>query len=169
MTARAVSDIELVALALREVGRCDSRLGELNSGMVALQEARQVFDDIGEPDEVEATDLALAEAWLLSGDVESALEVTVPLLDGSELLAPGVRWVRGLAYLTSGRKVQAGAEFEAGASGSEAAGDHYLHALNVLGLSRVVNLDGRFDAARETLAGLGVEAVPFPERLLVSS
>ena len=160
LTARSVSDIELVAMALREMGRCDCRLGDPDAGMTALEEARRVFADIDEPDEVAGTDVALAEAWLHRGQPDTALDLSAGLLDADPVLLPVLRWVRGHAQVAAARPDAAEAEFVAGVSASDDVDDQYFHALNLLGLSQVARVDGRAEAATKTLLALGVEAVP---------
>ena len=65
--ARAVRDDELVALALREQARTMAGVGDVDGAVALLRLTRTRFDDLGEPAEVRATDLALAEVLLEGG------------------------------------------------------------------------------------------------------
>lgn len=75
--ARSVSDRELVALVLREEARCASATGDHELAGRALRESRQLFEELGEADEVRASDLVLAELLLddgRAGEAEAVLE-----------------------------------------------------------------------------------------------
>ena len=72
--ARAVEDDELVALAQRESARTMAGLGDLDGAIAALHETRSRFDALGEPPEVWATDLVLAEVLLDAGRSAQAQE-----------------------------------------------------------------------------------------------
>ena len=70
--ARAVGDEELVALVLKEQG-ARSRSGDVQTGLLLLQEARAQLAKLREPQEVVDADIASAEAHLLGGSPEGRL------------------------------------------------------------------------------------------------
>jgi tetratricopeptide (TPR) repeat protein len=72
-----VEDEELVALAQRETGRATAGLGDADHALALLEEARVLFDALGEALEVRATDLATAEVLQDLGRLDDAS----PLLD----------------------------------------------------------------------------------------
>jgi tetratricopeptide (TPR) repeat protein len=101
--ARGVGDEELVGLVLREQGRSLSRRGR-REGFDLLASARNVLAGLGEPHEVTDTDIALAEADLLSGRpdralarVDTALEAATSI--GAATLLPAAYRVRAAALL----------------------------------------------------------------------
>ena len=71
--ARAVGDEELVALVLKEQGRARSRSGDVQTGLLLLQEARAQLAKLREPQEVVDADIASAEAHLLGGRLKRRL------------------------------------------------------------------------------------------------
>ena len=108
--ARAVGDEELVALVLKEQGRARSRSGDVQTGLILLQEARAQLAKLREPQEVVDADIASAEAHLLGGSPETALTLigerclTPP---PSTLLLPSAYRVQAAALLAMGEVVQA--------------------------------------------------------------
>jgi hypothetical protein len=58
-----VEDEELVALAQREAARVAAGLGDIDHAIALLHIVRAMFDNLGEPSEVWATDLALVEVY----------------------------------------------------------------------------------------------------------
>ncbi len=161
--ARSVSDDELVALALRQLGRCLCRAGEFTGGLTALAEARVVFLSIGEPDEVAGVEAIEAEAMLLAGNRATALSLTERLLASNvDGLAPDLHWVRGFALLSEDSVDGAVAEFEAGVVEAEREGNRYAYALSCLGLARAGSVDAtqREATAAEVLSSLGVVDLP---------
>ena len=71
--ARAVGDEDLVALVRKEMGRAQSRAGDVAAGLILLEEARTELTRLREPQEVVDADIASAEAHLLGGRPERAL------------------------------------------------------------------------------------------------
>ena len=104
--ARAVGDEELVGLVLREQGRALSRDGRA-AGMGLLTAARDVFADLGEPHEVTDTDIALAEAHLMAGRPEAALEAVASAVEAA-------RAIGAVTLLPSAYRVSAAALLELG-------------------------------------------------------
>ena len=60
--ARAVGDEELVALVRKEMGRAQSRAGDVPAGLSLLEESRAQLAKLREPHEVVDADIASAEA-----------------------------------------------------------------------------------------------------------
>ncbi|HET6168123.1 MAG TPA: adenylate/guanylate cyclase domain-containing protein [Marmoricola sp.] len=70
--ARAVEDDELVALAQRELARAMAGQGEVDTAIATLHDTRARFDALGEPTEVRATDLVIAEVLQDAGRAAEA-------------------------------------------------------------------------------------------------
>lgn len=169
LTARAVSDDELVALVLRETGRVACRTGRFEEGVASLEEAEALFARIGERDELPATEAAICEALLLRGDGEGCLRASDDLVGrvtaaALSALRPSLCALRGFAHLQLDRPDRAVVEFDAGLVASERQDDRYAVALNLLGAARAtgdqarrVELEARADTA---LAALGVVDLP---------
>ena len=101
--ARAVGDEELVGLVLREQGRALSRDGR-PEGLALLEQARTVFADLGEPHEVTDTDIAIAEAHLMSGRPTEALSAATEAVEvagtiGAATLLPSAYRVSAAALM----------------------------------------------------------------------
>jgi predicted ATPase/class 3 adenylate cyclase len=162
--ARSVSDDELVALALRQQGRVRARTVDPESGLSLLKEARLLFEKIDAPDEAAVTDLSIAEATLLAGDVDATLRATEELLasEAASQLESDLRALRGIAFLRLGRANDASDEFRRGAPTGRASGSTYAYALNCLGLSRAGGEDAAQweDRGMTALRQLGVVAMP---------
>ncbi len=105
--ARAVGDEDLVALVRKEMGRAQSRAGDVPTGLKFLQEARAQLAKLREPQEVVDADIASAEAHLLAGRPERALV----LIDGALAEAASIH---AATFLPSAYRVQAAALFATG-------------------------------------------------------
>ncbi|MGY2874246.1 class 3 adenylate cyclase/tetratricopeptide (TPR) repeat protein [Marmoricola sp. URHA0025 HA25] len=162
--ARSVSDDELVALALRQQGRARARTGDAETGLSLLKEARLLFDKIDAPDEGALTELSIAEATLLGGDVEAALRCTDELLvsESAGLLEADLRALRGVAHHRSDRDALAVEEFQRGAEAGRDSHRTYAYAVNCLGLARTHGDDAARweDRGTTALRQLGVVGVP---------
>jgi tetratricopeptide (TPR) repeat protein len=109
--ARAVGDEELVALVLKEQGRARSRAGDVEEALMLLGQARARLVDLGEPHEVVDADVAAAEAHLLAGRPQQALNlITQALTEAASL--------RAATLLPSAHRVHAAAVFACGVLGS---------------------------------------------------
>lgn len=106
--ARAVGDEELVALVRREQGRARSRAGDVEAGLMLLDQARAQLAKLGEPQEVLDTDIATAEAHLLDDRPEQALRLIRKALSEASSL-------RAATLLPAAHRVQAAALFASGA------------------------------------------------------
>ncbi len=177
LTARAVSDDELVGLVLRELGRIACRNGDLAGGLEAFAQAVAVFDEIDEPEEVPVTELAACEGLLLAGDAAGCLDrlAALPAPD-DDALVPMLHRLRGTALLASGHRDAAAAELLAGLEAARDEDNRYEEALTRLGLARVAGTpsaahlvpaeDPEALDPHAILAGLGVVALPLPPGLL---
>jgi tetratricopeptide (TPR) repeat protein len=105
--ARSVGDEDLVALVRKEMGRAQSRAGDVAAGLILLEEARTELTRLREPQEVVDADIAIAEAHLLAGRPEQALA----LIEGALREAASIR---AAALLPSAYRVQAAALFARG-------------------------------------------------------
>jgi tetratricopeptide (TPR) repeat protein len=169
--ARAVGDEELVALVRREQGRARSRAGDVEAGLVLLDQARAQLTKLGEPQEVLETDIATAEAHLLDDRPEQALRLIQKALSAAYSL-------RAATLLPAAHRVQAAALFASGAlaEARSAVGDGLEHSsspdvahergfLLAIG-ARVARAQHDPDAdrlaeeARSALQSLGVVRVP---------
>ena len=172
-TARAVSEHELVALALREKGRVTARSGGTDEGRFLLSEARDRFAELGERDEVLATEAALAEAELLGGDPAACLARCdrIRVADHADVdgLVPELHRLRGRALIAGGDPGGAAAEFEAGVAAARDRDDRYGQGLNLVGLA-ATQQDGvrvrTLADGRSILAELGVVVLPSGQRLV---
>lgn len=169
-TARAVSEHELVALVLREKGRVTARSGSAGDGRFLLSEARDRFAELDEPDEVLATEAAIAEAELLAGDPAACLARCDRIgAADAEGLVPELHRLRGRAHLAAGDLGRAAAEFEAGVAAARTRDDRFAHGLNLVGLA-ATQRDGvrarTLADGRGILQELGVVALPLGERLV---
>ena len=105
--ARAVGDEDLVALVRKEMGRAQSRAGDVAAGLILLEEARTELTRLREPHEVVDADIASAEAHLLAGRPEQALV----LIEGAVTEAASIH---AATLLPSAYRVQAAALFAMG-------------------------------------------------------
>jgi class 3 adenylate cyclase/tetratricopeptide (TPR) repeat protein len=117
--ARAVGEEELVAFVRREQGRVRSRAGDGEAGLKLLDQAREQLTRLGEPQEVLETDIAIAEAHLLSGRPQQSLTLMeVALAEATSrhavTLLPAAYRVQAAALLGSGIVDQARAAVSAG-------------------------------------------------------
>jgi tetratricopeptide (TPR) repeat protein len=163
--ARSVADDELRALVLRQQGRARARTGEPAEGLALLQEARVLFATIGADDEAARTDLSIAEATLLSGDLTGALHRTEALLAGTELddQRAEAHALRGFALLRLDRRDEAVREFRHGAPGHGRVRG-YGEALSCLGLAEagVERASAWTERGWRALRSLDVVAPPAP-------
>jgi class 3 adenylate cyclase/tetratricopeptide (TPR) repeat protein len=105
--ARAVRDEDLVALVRKEMGRAQSRAGDVAAGLILLEEARTELTRLREPQEVVDADIASAEAHLLAGRPGQALV----LIEGAVTEAASIH---AATLLPSAYRVQAAALFAMG-------------------------------------------------------
>ena len=110
--ARAVGDEDLVALVRKEMGRAQSRAGDVAAGLILLEEARAQLIRLREPQEVVDADIAAAEAHLLAGRPEQALAlIEGALAEAASIhaatLLPSAYRVQAAALLAMGEVAQA--------------------------------------------------------------
>jgi class 3 adenylate cyclase/tetratricopeptide (TPR) repeat protein len=172
--ARAVGDEDLVALVRKEMGRAQSRAGDVAAGLILLEEARTELTRLREHQEVVDADIASAEAHLLAGRPEQALA----LIDGAvteaasihaATLLPSAYRVQAAALLASGEVAQARAALAEGLRLSSSPDVAHERGFLLAVAARIARQDDDPDAdrlaeqAREALELLGVVRVPLPE------
>jgi class 3 adenylate cyclase/tetratricopeptide (TPR) repeat protein len=172
--ARAVDDEELVALVRKEMGRAQSRAGDVPAGLTLLEEARTQLTRLREPHEVVDADIASAEAHLLAGRPEQALVlIEGALAEAASIhaatLLPSAYRVQAAALLASGEIVQAQAALAEGLRQSSSADVAHERGFLLAVAARIAVLRQDPGAAQleheasEALRSLGVVRVPLPE------
>jgi class 3 adenylate cyclase/tetratricopeptide (TPR) repeat protein len=172
--ARAVGDEDLVALVRKEMGRAQSRAGDVAAGLILLEEARTELTRLREPQEVVDADIASAEAHLLAGRPEQALvliegAVTAAASIHAATLLPSARRVQAAALLASGEVAQARAALAKGLRQSSSPDVAHERGFLLAVAARIARQDNDPDAerladqAREALELLGVVRAPLPE------
>jgi tetratricopeptide (TPR) repeat protein len=149
-TARAVSDEELVALALRESGKSCAGLGQIERAAELLDDARARFEQLGLVRELVDLDAAVAELQLRSGHPESA----VVLLDaaiarcreaGAADLLPRLHRLRAIAWLELDGVSSATADIEAGLRARDGSDGGYELAMLLLAKVWLARMHGQVD------------------------
>ena len=170
--ARAVGDEELVGLVLREQGRALSRDGR-TAGLGLLAAARDVFADLREPHEVTDTDIALAEAHLMAGQPEAALEAVASAVEaaqsiGAVTLLPSAYRVSAAALLELGdlpaarRSLDEGLRLGSSPDLAHERGFLLVVAARAAELAETADAATLATAARHALTSLGVVRAPLP-------
>jgi tetratricopeptide (TPR) repeat protein len=172
--ARAVGDEDLAALVRKEMGRAQSRAGDVAGGLILLEEARTELTRLREPHEVVDADIASAEAHLLAGRPERALA----LIEGAVAeaayihaasLLPSAYRVQAAALLAKGEVVQASAALAKGLKQSSSPDVAHERGFLLAVAARIAVLRQEPGAAqleqeaRTALRSLGVIRAPLPE------
>jgi class 3 adenylate cyclase/tetratricopeptide (TPR) repeat protein len=172
--ARAVGDEDLAALVRKEMGRAQSRAGDVPAGLTLLEEARTQLTRLREPQEVVDADIASAEAHLLAGRPEQALALIERALaeaasiHAATLLPPAYR-VQAAALFATGNVAQARTALAAGLRQSSSPDVAHERGFLLAVAARIARHDQDPDAAQleqeasGTLRSLGVVRVPLPE------
>lgn len=133
-TAQAIDDEELIALALRERGRACAGLGRYDEARTLFGDAGKRFDELGLGQELVTLDLAVAEAYMRSGEPAEAL----PLLDRALARAgetdaadavPTLHRLRASALAALGRFADAATAVEEGINADDCGGGGYERAM----------------------------------------
>jgi class 3 adenylate cyclase/tetratricopeptide (TPR) repeat protein len=172
--ARAVGDEDLVALVRKEMGRAQSRAGDVAAGLILLEEARKELTRLREPQEVVDADIASAEAHLLAGRPEQALvliegAVTEAAAIHAATLLPSAYRVRAAALFATGEVAQARTALAQGLRQSSSPEVAHERGFLLDVAARIARLGDDPDAdrlgeqARKALELLGVVRVPLPE------
>ena len=172
--ARAVGDEELVALVRKEMGRAQSRAGDVPAGLIVLDEARTRLTRLREPQEVVDADIASAEAHLLAGRPEQALVlIEGTLAEAASIhaatLLPSAYRVQAAALFATGEVAQARTALAEGLRQSSSPDVGHERGFLLAVAARIARHDDDPDAdrlaeqAREALELLGVVRVPLPE------
>jgi tetratricopeptide (TPR) repeat protein len=172
--ARAVGDDDLAALVRKEMGRAQSRAGDMSAGLVLLEEARTELVRLRESQEVVDADIAAAEAHLLAGRSEQALAVIegalaeAALIHAATLLPPAYR-VQAAALLVMGEVELARTALAEGLRHSSSPDIAHERGFLLAVAARIARQNSDPDAdqlaaqARDALGSLGVVRVPLPE------
>jgi class 3 adenylate cyclase/tetratricopeptide (TPR) repeat protein len=172
--ARAVGDEDLVALVRKEMGRAQSRAGDVAAGLILLGEARTELTRLREPQEVVDADIASAEAHLLAGRPEQALAVIEgTLAEAASIhaatLLPSAYRVQAAALLATGEVAQAQTALAEGLRHSSSSNVAHERGFLLAVAARIAVLRQDPGAAQleqeasGTLRSLGVVRVPLPE------
>jgi class 3 adenylate cyclase/tetratricopeptide (TPR) repeat protein len=172
--ARAVGDEDLVALVRKEMGRAQSRAGDVAAGLILLEEARTELIRLREPQEVVDADIASAEAHLLGGRPEQALAlIERALTEATSIhaatLLPSAYRVKGAALFAMGEVTQARMALAEGLRQSSSPDVAHERGFLLAVAARIARQDNDPDAdrladqAREAMELLGVVLVPLPE------
>jgi len=172
--ARAVGDEDLVALVRKEMGRAQSRAGDVPAGLTLLEEARTLLARLREPQEVVDADIAAAEAHLLAGRPEHALALIdralaeATSIHAATLLPPAYR-VRAAALFATGDVAQARTALAEGLKHSSSPNAAHERGFLLAVAARIARQDDDPDAdrlaeqAHQALELMGVARVPLPE------
>jgi class 3 adenylate cyclase/tetratricopeptide (TPR) repeat protein len=171
--ARAVGDEDLVALVRKEMGRAQSRAGDVAAGLILLEEARSQLTRLREPHEVVDADIAAAEAHLLAGRPEQALvliegAVTEAASIHAATLLPSAYRVQAAALLGMGELARARTALAAGLRQSSSPDVAHERGFLLAVAARIALHDQDPTAAQleqeasGTLRSLGVVRVPLP-------
>jgi tetratricopeptide (TPR) repeat protein len=177
--ARAVGDEDLVALVRKEMGRAESRTGEVTAGLLLLEEARAELIRLREPQEVVDADIASAEAHLLGGRPEQALAlIEGALTEAASIhaatLLPSAYRVQAAALLAIGEVTQARMALAEGLRRSSSPEVAHERGFLLAVAARIARRgqDPRAaqleEQADDALRSLGVVHVPLPEFLRLS-
>jgi class 3 adenylate cyclase/tetratricopeptide (TPR) repeat protein len=172
--ARAVGDEDLVALVRKEIGRAQSRAGDVPAGLILLEEARTQLIKLREPHEVVDADIASAEAHLLAGRPEKALVLIEDALTEAAsihaaTLLPSAYRVQAAALLATGEVAQAGRALAEGLRRSSSPDVAHERGFLLAVAARIAVLRQDPDAAQleqeasAALRSLSVVRVPLPE------
>jgi ATP/maltotriose-dependent transcriptional regulator MalT len=172
--ARAVGDEDLVALVRKEMGRAQSRAGNVAAGLTLLEEARTELTRLREPQEVVDADIASAEAHLLAGRPEQALvliegAVTEAAAIHAATLLPSAYRVQAAALFAKGAVARARAALAEGLRQSSSPDVAHERGFLLAVAAQIARQDDDPDAdrlaeqARDALELLGVVRVPLPK------
>jgi tetratricopeptide (TPR) repeat protein len=172
--ARAVGDEDLVALVRKEMGRAQSRAGDVPAGLRLLQESRAQLAKLREPHEVVDADIASAEAHLLAGSPDIALALIERALPDAisihaATLLPSAFRVQAAALLAKGDVAQAQTALAEGLRQSSSPDGAHERGFLLAVAARIAVLRQDPGAAQleqeanAALRSLGVVRVPLPE------
>jgi tetratricopeptide (TPR) repeat protein len=171
--ARAVGDDDLAALVRKEMGRAQSRAGEVAAGLALLEQARAQLAMLRETQEVVDADIASAEAHLLAGRPDQALiMVERALTEAASIraatLLPAAYRVQAAALFARGDIEQARTALAEGLRQSASPDVAHERGFLLAVAARIARLENHPDAdrlaleAQHALESLGVVRVPLP-------
>jgi class 3 adenylate cyclase/tetratricopeptide (TPR) repeat protein len=172
--ARAVGDEDLMALVRKEMGRAQSRAGNVPAGLILLEEARTQLSRLREPHEVVDADIAAAEAHLLADRPERALAlIEEALAEAASIhaatLLPSAYRVQAAALLAIGEVAQAETALAEGLRRSSSPDVAHERGFLLAVVARIAVLRQDPGAAQleqeasSALRSLGVVRLPLPE------
>jgi class 3 adenylate cyclase/tetratricopeptide (TPR) repeat protein len=172
--ARAVGDEDLMALVRKEMGKAQSRVGDVPAALTLLEEARAQLTRLREPHEVVDADIASAEAHLLAGRPKQALILVEGALaeaasiHAATLLPPAYR-VQAAALFATGEVAQARMALAEGLRQSSSPEVAHERGFLLAMAARMARNDQDPEAADleqaadDALRALGVVRVPLPK------
>jgi tetratricopeptide (TPR) repeat protein len=172
--ARAVGDEDLMALVRKEMGKAQSRVGDVPAALTLLEEARAQLTRLREPHEVVDADIASAEAHLLAGQPKQALILVEGALaeaasiHAATLLPPAYR-VQAAALFATGEVAQARTALAEGLRQSSSPEVAHERGFLLAMAARMARNDQDPEAADleqaadDALRALGVVRVPLPK------
>jgi len=165
--ARASGSGSWIAMVAHFYGTLLARLGRFEEARHLLGEAHEEFERAGERSDVLVTEARTAEALVLQGAAQEALDLARSTLEragsyeGIFVLVPTLQRVSGLALMQLGRPAEARAALTESMGGARLDGADYEVALALDALVALGRLDGRSPEAveRDAIFGrLGVVA-----------
>lgn len=169
--ARAADDLELVALATRELARARSGLGRHDDALDLFEQARSTFADLSLVQEAIGVDAGVAECMLDAGRLEQAVQVATETIARAEAeqvesALAGLHRVRAASLRALGRDDEARAAYQAGLQVPDSGDGRREYALIRWGIARLIEPDDPQEAMRlqsdseAILAALGVRTEP---------
>jgi class 3 adenylate cyclase/tetratricopeptide (TPR) repeat protein len=170
---RASGALSETAFAEIVLGRIAARCGRPEEALRLLEAAHAGYLKAGEPTEVVATEISIAEALLYAGEAEEALARADDIAANSHVRpddahASALARVRGYALALLGRAVSAQGTVDASLRAARQRGDRYDEALATEALIQIAEIRGQLAdpgliARRDELFGtLGIRVVPVP-------
>ncbi|HEX4091618.1 MAG TPA: adenylate/guanylate cyclase domain-containing protein [Trebonia sp.] len=170
---RASGALAETAFVSSVLGLAAARAGQPAAALRLLEEARASYLKAGEPDEVAATEVGIAEALIYAGRAEEARSRTeelsaTPLARPGQPNASALARVRGYALARLGLTSQARQALAESLDAARSRGDAYDEALAADGLIRLLETSGQaldpdLPAQRDELfRKLGLVTVPAP-------
>ncbi len=169
---KTIGDVYGMAFCLIQLARINAMMGRIDPALELFEQARKHYLDVGAPGAVLEVDAWEADARLLAGDSERALEMCGELIqklegggEGVNIFTPLVDRLLGYGLMQSGELEAAEKTFERSLEGARAREAMHDVALSMLGRARMHRLIGDPDIELEREAGelmdrLGIRAVP---------
>ena len=177
---RASGALSESAFADTVLGRIAARRGRPEEAFRLLEAARAGYLKAGEPSEVVATEINIAETLVYTGEAEEALARVDDIAASSHVrdgdaVASTLARIRGYALALLGRAVSAQEAVDTSLRAARQRGDRYDEALATDALIQLADIRGQSaDASlvarrHELFRALGIRAVPAPWSAAVGS